>query len=348
MAEDSATGAAALPQQQQKLPKIYTLEDVNAITDTAQFRQELIKAIREGFQSYSNKEFNACPIQTMGAAPMAPFGGIRDDNYAAQTCVKSGYVTGASHYVIKVASGGHPLPSNSGLMQVYSQSTGRLEALLLDEGILTELRTAAAGALAASLLAPPSIRKIGMLGTGIQARYQLLFLQQVTSCRTVLLWGRTPYKMTLLKTELEQSGWNVELASAPNDLLEQCDLIVTTTCAREPILTLTEKRKKPQHITCIGADAPGKMELHPSLVAQSDLLVADCLMQTKERGEYQLALSQGLISSEAIQEIGSLVDQTMPDSHPGWTIFDSSGVAVQDCVIAKMTYDSLLAKETSS
>ena len=62
-------------------------------------------------------------VQTLGAPPMAPFiDGV--ENYCAQTCVKSGYITGESHYVIKVASGGHPHP-NSGSMQLYSQTTGK-------------------------------------------------------------------------------------------------------------------------------------------------------------------------------------------------------------------------------
>ena len=80
-------------------------------------------------------------------------------------------------------------------MQVYSQSTGKLEALLLDEGILTELRTAAAGALAVQLLLGPSssasVTQFGMLGSGVQARYQLKLLARVTTCRNLLVYGRS-------------------------------------------------------------------------------------------------------------------------------------------------------------
>jgi ornithine cyclodeaminase len=176
-------------------PQIYTLSEMEAVVSEPNFATKLIDAIKDGFVSYSQGKFNACPIQTMGAPPMAPFAANRkegDGEYAAQTCVKSGYITGASHYVIKVASGGHPFP-NSGLMQLYSQQTGRLEAILLDEGILTELRTAAVGAVAAQLLAPdlPKNGWIGILGTGVQARYQLRYLSHVTQCRNVNVWGRT-------------------------------------------------------------------------------------------------------------------------------------------------------------
>ena len=164
--------------------KVYQLSDIERVTSSSAFETSLIDAIADGFVSYSRGEFNACPIQTMGAPPMGKFscasGSSDDSEYAAQVCIKSGYVTGADHFVVKVASGGHPMPSNSGCMQVYSQHTGKLEALLLDDGILTELRTAAAGAVAAKYMAPKELKRIGMVGTGIQARYQLRLLKHIT------------------------------------------------------------------------------------------------------------------------------------------------------------------------
>jgi ornithine cyclodeaminase len=236
-------------------------------------------------------------------------------------------------------------------MQVYSQTTGKLEALLLDEGVLTELRTAAAGALAASLLAPRRIEAIGMLGTGVQARYQLQFLTQVTPCRRILVWGRTPSKVEQFRQDMTKEGWSVEIVEDSDDLLRNCDLIVTTTSAREPLLgKKVTGRRKAQHITCIGADAPGKAELDLKLICEADLLVADCLMQTQERGEYEKAIRDGLVKVDTIVELGSLVGHqdlqrtTLYDER--LTIFDSSGVAVQDCVIAKMTYNALRGKSS--
>ena len=164
---------------EQAIPHIFNLQSINKATSSPTFANNLIDAIGKGFILYSKGQFNACPIQTMGAPPMAPFQSQlhtekteSDPEYAAQTCVKSGYLTGESHYVIKVASGGYPLPSNSGLMQVFSQTTGRLEALLLDEGILTELRTAAVGALAAKYLAPKTIHMIGERNVNVNRENQ--------------------------------------------------------------------------------------------------------------------------------------------------------------------------------
>ena len=169
----------------------------------------------------------------MGAPPLAPFScgsasstatttpGVitpdittATDNYSAQTCVKSGYITNSPYYCIKVASGGAPLPTNSGNIQLYSQITGQLQVLLCDEGLLTELRTAAAGAVAAKLLAPTLSNAddeddgdggcngcIGIVGTGIQARYQLRYLKYITPCCKVLINGRTAVTSTHLPYE---------------------------------------------------------------------------------------------------------------------------------------------------
>ena len=273
---------------------------------------------------------------------MAAFVNVED--YTAQTCVKSGYITGGTHYVIKVASGGHPHP-NGGLMQLYSQQTGKFEMLLLDDGMLTELRTAAVGAVAARMLAPPLSDEnacIGILGTGIQARYQLEYLGHVTSCRSVKVWGRTEKNSTQFIKDMKAKGWSVSACASPQHLLRCCQLIVTTTSSRVPLLKLDENDhiKKSLHITCIGSDSTGKLELDPKLVSAADLLVADSRQQTKERGEFEDAIQEGLVSIDQVTELGELaLDESSwrkNNDDDRFTIFDSSGVAVQDCIIASM------------
>jgi hypothetical protein len=90
-------------------PQIYSLDDIKKVVSTLDFRTRLIDGIKDGFVAFENGEFFAAPIQTLGLPPF-PF--LEVDNYAAQTCVKSGYFKGHDHYVIKVASGGHPMPAS--------------------------------------------------------------------------------------------------------------------------------------------------------------------------------------------------------------------------------------------
>jgi len=231
-------------------------------------------------------------------------------------------------------------------MQVYSQKTGRLEALLLDEGILTELRTAAVGALAAQLLAPKKLERIGIVGTGVQAKYQLDMLSVVTDCRAVLVWGRTSSKVDSFSTEMASKGWKISAVDSPDKLLGDTDLIITTTPSREIVLgkSTLETRKSGLTIICIGADAPGKYELNPELVAQATLLVADCRLQSNERGEFQKAIADGAVTSESLISLGQLIqneDLHRKEVDNRLIIFDSSGVALQDCVVSSLALKHL-------
>lgn len=333
------------------LPRLFQLHEIQKEVESESFRTKLIEGIQEGFRAYHNGAFNAPPIQTMGAPPMDPFCNDDDDNnnYAAQTCVKSGYFRNNPYYVVKVASGGHPLP-NSGCMQIYSQKTGRLEAILLDDGLLTDLRTAAVGALAVKLLAPKSVNKIGIVGTGIQARFQLEFISLVLpSCRDVLVWGRTSAKVNKLINEYP--SFNIKGCNDADQLLRECSVIVTTTPAREPILgnSGSVPPEKGCLIICIGSDAPGKGELNDHLLDYAHFRVADSIEQTVTRGEFQKWAStqerKGMI-----QSLGCLIEspglQRKDEADERMIIFDSSGVALQDCVIAQIVYESLMTKQT--
>lgn len=234
-------------------------------------------------------------------------------------------------------------------MQVYSQKTGKLDALLLDDGILTELRTAAVGALATKLLAPPNIKAIGIVGSGIQARYQLEMLSAVTDCRTVLVWGRTPSNVDSFVSEMTAKGWEISAVESPDQLLKETDLIVTTTPSREAILGTSslEVRESGLTIICIGADAPGKHELDPALVAKANLLVADTPAQSTVRGEFQIAVEKKLVTHWSLCSLGYLIEREdlhrNKDDDNRFIIFDSSGVALQDCVVSSLVVESLVA-----
>jgi ornithine cyclodeaminase len=327
------------------LPVIVPFEKIEQLTSNDTFDCNLIEAIAKGFRDLSENKFNLCPIQTLGAPPMAPLAvETLDDSYAAQVCIKSGYITGDAHFVIKIAAGGNPI-NNTGLMQVFSQSTGELQALLLDQGILTELRTAAAGAVAVKFLGPTVVRAIGMLGTGVQARYQMRYMKRVTDCRVVMVWGRTRDNVESFKVDLMKQGWLVEVVDSADQLMT-CDLLITTTCARNAILKGPGTSSTPSLIVCIGADSVGKQEVSADLVTAADCLVCDSKHQTGERGEFQHAIRAGKVDlSNNVLEIGQIVaDPSLIASKRSLTIFDTSGVAIQDCVVAKMVYESLMGQ----
>jgi len=157
---------------------------------------EIIDAIQEGFAAYSR-----------GKVVVPPVGEMLFKDPPGEAHIKYGYIDGDDYYVIKIASGFYEnrklgISPNSGLMLMFSQKTGLIESILLDEGYLTNIRTAAAGAVAARFLAPKNIHQIGILGAGCQGRMQLEYLKPITPCRDVLVWGREQQKLDEYRKEM--------------------------------------------------------------------------------------------------------------------------------------------------
>jgi ornithine cyclodeaminase len=287
---------------------------------------DVLPLIEAGFVAYSE-----------GRAVVPPVGELILDE--GETHIKYGFIRGEPWYVIKIASGfyGNPdrgLPSGDGMMLLFSQATGQPVATLLDHGHLTDVRTAAAGAIGARYLAPRGVARIGVAGTGVQARLQLRHLKQVTDCRLVLAWGRSDARLASYQRDMNAEGFEVGVTKDPAEL-GACALIVTTTPATEPLLNASDIRPG-THITAIGSDAPHKQELAPGILARASLVVADSRSQCRERGEIARALDAGAISPDQVTELGEVIAGTSPrrTSDDQITVFDSTGVAVQDIQIA--------------
>lgn len=299
-------------------------------------RVNLVEQLEAGFVGYSK-----------GLTIVPPVGELTFRDPPGDVHIKYGYVAGDEFYVVKIASGFYENPrlglsSSDGLMLLFSARTGELRAILLDQGLLTDIRTAVAGAIAAKYLAPKTISKIGIVGTGIQARLQLQYLAPVTNCRDVLVWGRNPQHVTDYRSAMTRQGFIVNSAGSVSRLLEECDLIVTTTPAQVPLLDCSDELPNGLHVTAVGADSPYKRELGPGLFRRADLVVADSISQCLERGEIQHAIREGILEREQIRELGSVINGDSPgrESDSQVTIADLTGVAVQDIQIAKAIYQA--------
>lgn len=285
-----------------------------------------------------------------GKAVVPPVGELLLPDVQADVHIKYGYIIGEPYYVIKVASGFYAnpergLPSSNGLMLVFSRATGELVAILLDEGYLTDLRTGAAGAVAAKHLAPRTVRRIGIVGSGTQARYQLRMLQPVVACRAVLVWGRHPERLERYRAEMTTEGFAVETTTDVREVMATCDLIVTCTASRAPLL-LRDQLRPGIHITAVGADSPGKQELDPLILRRAEVVVADSLSQCVERGEIAHALRSRCLRSDDVVELGAVIAGKAPGrlSEEDITVADLTGVAVQDIEIARTVLDAIATK----
>jgi ornithine cyclodeaminase len=300
-------------------------------------RVNLMLAIEDGFVAYSQ-----------GEAVVPPIADLRFDKPPGEVHIKYGYLKNDDYYVVKIASGFYEnskagLPSSNGLMLLFSQRTGEPLVLLQDNGLLTDVRTAVAGAIAAKYLAPKAVSRIGILGTGTQARLQLRYLKSLTPCREVLVWGRSELGLERYLKDMTEDDFSLRVALAPRELAETCNLIVTTTPSREPLLFAKDIRPG-THISAIGSDAPGKQELEPAILQKAQRLVVDSLSQCKERGEMAHALRQGLVAEASAVELGHIItgERKGRTAEDQITVADLTGIAVQDIQIAKAVYEALM------
>ena len=298
---------------------------------------EVVDAIAEAFSALAAGQVVMPPILHM-ALPEAN----------GEVDVKTAYVPGLPSFAIKVSPGffDNPkqgLPSLSGMMMLLSATTGRLEALHLDNGYLTDLRTAAAGAVAARHLARADAHIAGVLGAGSQAQVQIEALKLVRPIERVLLWGRDPAKAEAAADRMaDRLALDVLPVASAERLVLEADVVVTATPARTP-LVVTDWLHPGLHITAIGSDAADKNELHPDVLKRADLLVCDSRAQCARLGEPHHALAGG--AELAVTELGEVTSGRRPgrQSDDQITVCDLTGTGVQDTAIALLAYRKAIA-----
>ncbi len=295
---------------------------------------DVVAAMEHGFIQYSN-----------GNTVVPPVAELLFEQPPGDVHIKYGYIKNDPYYCIKIASGFYDNPklgiaSSQGMMLLFNQKTGQSVAVLLDEGYLTDIRTAAAGTLAAKYFAPKTVAAIGIIGTGIQAKLQLAYLKKVTSCTNVWVYGRSKEKM---KDFIQSMGapYEINMASSPAEVAAHCNLIVTTTPSTTPLLQAKDIRPG-THITAMGSDTSEKQELDAEILAMADLVIADSLPQSKSRGEIFQATKAGILAEEKIVELGTAIQNPalQRTDENQISVVDLTGVAVQDIMITQAVYDA--------
>lgn len=264
--------------------------------------------------------------------------------------VKGAHFKGASQFAFKIASGfydnpGKGLPSGSGLMLVFDAETGFPVALLLDNGYLTDVRTGAAGAVAAKYLSNPVLNKVAVIGAGTQGRFQVRALSVVRKVPQVFVWDCVPTHAQRYAHEMAgELGVEVSVASSIEEAVREADLIITVTPSRQPLVQ-ADWVSTGAHINAIGSDGPEKQELDVQVLAQADRIIADRLSQCLRLGEIHHAVQAGVISVRDVAgELGEVISGKVPgrtDDHQ-ITVCDLTGVGVQDAAIAALAYQNAL------
>lgn len=271
--------------------------------------------------------------------------------------IKAGHVHGGSHYAVKIVSGftgdaASGTPAINGMVVVFEARTGAPAAFLLDNGYITELRTAAAGAVVAKHLARKEVHAVAVIGTGAQARYQIESLDLVRKFREVRIWGRRRERAQACVTQLMQQfaikrgeAMRFSVAASAREAVESAEIVITATSAREPLVR-AEWLSEGTTLIAVGSDNPEKQELDVDVLARADRIVADSIPQCLRHGEIHHAVERGAIVKEKISaEIGEITAGLKPGRQSDQEIIvaDLTGVGVQDVAAATLVYERALA-----
>jgi len=275
-------------------------------------------------------------------------------NSGAEVHVKGAHLRDSPFFTVKVASGSYAnpergLPVGSGIVLVFDSTTGFPRAVLFDNGYLTDLRTGAAGALAADLLARREVDRVGIIGVGTQARYQFAALLGVRTPERVIAFGRSEAKATDFAQKMEKlHGIRVLPAKTVEQAVRGSDIVITVTPSREPLVR-AEWVSPGTHITAVGADSPDKQELDVEVLKNADKVVADRLDQCIRFGELRHAIEAGVLRpGDIYAELGEIAAglKRGRTSDQEITVADLTGVGVQDAAVAELAVSAALRRGT--
>jgi ornithine cyclodeaminase len=314
------------------MPQVFSREQI----EDSLREVDVTTAMEDGFVAYSQ-----------GKVVVPPVGELIFEDPPGACHIKYGMIKDDDYFVIKVASGFHGgvdagMPPYDGLMLVFSQKTAQLECILHDECYLTNVRTAAAGAVVAKYLAPSKVERIGVFGAGVQGRMQVEALLPVIDCRDVIVWGTGQEELDAYRESMEGHGLTIQTTQAADEIAASCNLIVTATPSHQPLLRVDQIREG-THITAMGSDTREKIELEPGILGKADLVVADSIEQCRERGEIFQALKAGVLKDGDAVELGNLITnpELQRSNDAQITVADLTGVAIQDIQISKAVYEVL-------
>jgi ornithine cyclodeaminase len=309
---------------QYKTMNVYQYAD---IAESIPSLTQLLLKFKHGYIDLFNKKYDIPPVGYLAL----PNGEMH---------IKYGKAMNAKLAVIKIASGSYNnhllgLPSSSGCLIIIDTITGFPLALLKDNGLLTETRTAVAGALLAKELSPMA-QNIGIIGAGGQAYYQALYTTKALNINSIYAWSRRSTSLNLLKQKLAKNNIKLHVLESAQQVCEISDVLITTTPSKSPLVE-AHWLKENVHINAVGSDTEGKRELHANVLDQATLLLTDSKTQCLEQGECQyLALTE----QYKINEFGQFFANQTYDGK-GISLADFTGTAVLDIIIASMVYEKL-------
>ncbi|MHC2484730.1 ornithine cyclodeaminase family protein [Rhizobium leguminosarum] len=306
---------------------------------------EVISAVEEAYKAFSSDQVE-----------QPDYIGIHLPSLRGEIDFKLGYHKVAEIISMKAHSGGfannpaeHGVPNSMGTILLFDARTCAL-ICIMDGSLITGLRTGAAGAVSVKALARKNARTIASIGTGNQARMQIRAINEIMKIEEIHAWDSTYETSAKYKADIEREfGIPVTVASSKKEAVERADILITTTRGKGSLVEGAWV-KPGSHIVAIGTDQRGKQELDPELFRNAKIIV-DSLSQCTEKGETWHPLDKNIITKDDIHgEIGEVLQgrKSGRESDDEITIFDSTGMAIQDNTTASKIYRNALANNVGT
>jgi alanine dehydrogenase len=299
--------------------------------------KEVIDRVEAGFTAYAKREVQMPAKKYL----FFPEGDLR---------VMPCYVRGREEAAVKCVNV-HPknpinneLPTVMAIIELIDPKTG-FPLAVMDGTWVTDMRTGASAGVATKYLARPDSETLGIIGAGRQACTQLMAMDEVMKIEKAKVYCRTCSTRTkFARNATATYGFEVEAVKSPKEAVKDVDVIVTTTPSRKPLIKV-DWISPGTHINAMGADAPSKQELDTNLLQKSKIVV-DSWEQAKHSGEINVPVSQGILKRNDIHaKLGEIIiGKKVGREKDEITIFDSTGLAVQDTVTAWQIYRKVLEK----
>jgi alanine dehydrogenase len=316
---------------------LLTRSDVKALVTL----DEIVTAVKDAFIQKSE-----------GKVQMPAKNFLFFKNYQGDLRSMPSYLEGSDIAAVKIVNS-HPenrakgLPSVMGVIVLVSPETGA-PLCIMDATLLTALRTGAASSIATDILAKKEAHVFGMVGAGAQAQAQLEAIVKVRDIEYMKVFDRVISRAKEFTSQMSQifGSIHIEVATTVADAVKGSDIVTTITPTKAPIV-MDAWVEEGVHINAIGADAPGKQELDPRILKRAKVVVDD-LEQASHGGEINVPIKNGIIKiGEIYAEIGDLITGKKPGrtSNKDITIFDSTGLAIQDAASAAAVYKKALQRK---
>ncbi|HLF18405.1 MAG TPA: alanine dehydrogenase [Candidatus Omnitrophota bacterium] len=307
---------------------ILTRKDIEKLVDM----KSAVRCVEEAFRLYGQ-----------GKAQMPAKIYLHLDKYNGDFRAMPAYLEGIEASALKWVNV-HPDNTSKGLptvmaVMILSDPRTGFPLAIMDATYITNLRTGAAGAVAAKYLARKDSAVIGLVGCGEQAKTQLLALAQFFRIKEVKVWGNKREDIDRFLKTMKTSRYRMKGVPSVEACVRDCDIVVTTTPSRKPLVQL-RWLKKGVHINAIGADAKGKEELEPAILKKAKVVIDDW-QQASHSGEINVPFSRKIISRRDIYaEIAQIAlgRKKGRASKEEITVFDSTGLAIQDVAMAHLIF----------